>query len=296
MLRDLIVIDEEKCDGCGLCITACHEGALQIINGKAVLINDLLCDGLGACIGDCPLGAIKITNKDAEPYDEVKVMQHLSPKGKDVVYAHLKHLKDHKEDKWLDEGIAWLNANTSSLPFDLIEVLVKLSVEENLSGIKSDCSLGTCSGEEHKSFDLADNESVQNINNIKVPSALNHWPVQMHLINPQSSVFFGADLLLSADCVAHAIGDFHNSFLKAKKLAIFCPKLDSNTESYIEKLKMMIDVAKINTITVMMMEVPCCHSMLKMVQIAQQESNRKLPVKVMIVSIEGKILKDEWLS
>jgi len=77
MLRQIIEIDEEKCDGCGLCVPECHEGALQIIDGKARLISDLFCDGLGACIGHCPLDAINVIEREAEPYDEVKVLKQI---------------------------------------------------------------------------------------------------------------------------------------------------------------------------------------------------------------------------
>jgi len=104
MKRDIVKIDEDLCDGCGECVPNCHEGALQIIDGKARLISDLMCDGLGACLGFCPQGAITIEQRDAEPYDEVKVMTDMVTKGKNVVVAHLKHLKDHGEKSFLHEG------------------------------------------------------------------------------------------------------------------------------------------------------------------------------------------------
>ena len=129
----------------------------------------------------------------------------------------------------------------------------------------------------------------------ETPSHLTHWPVQMHLINPNSPVYRGADLLFAADCVAFSLGSFHQAFLKNRSLAIACPKLDHNMEIYIDKLVTMIDTAKVNTITVMMMEVPCCGGLMQMVRNALGKASRKVPVKAVIVGIDGKILKDEWV-
>lgn len=117
----------------------------------------------------------------------------------------------------------------------------------------------------------------------------------MHLINPNSPVYRGADLLLAADCVAFSLGSFHSRFLKGKALAIACPKLDHGTETYVDKLSIMIDTAKVNTITVMMMEVPCCGGLVQMVRTALARSARKVPVKTILVSIDGKVLQEEWI-
>jgi hypothetical protein len=118
----------------------------------------------------------------------------------------------------------------------------------------------------------------------------------MHLINPNSPVYRGADLLLAADCVAFSLGSFHSRFLKGKALAIACPKLDHGTETYVDKLTIMIDTARVNTITIMMMEVPCCGGLIQMVRAAMARASRKVPVKTIIVSIDGKILQEEWIS
>ena len=202
MKRDILKIDEDLCNGCGQCVPNCHEGALQVIDGKARLVNDLMCDGLGACIGHCPEGAITIEK--------------------------------------------------ASIQNDTVTILDQ-------------------------------------------PSELRQWPVQMHLVNPEAPYFKSADLLLAADCVAFSMGDFHNNHLKGKSLAIACPKLDQETNSYIEKLTAMIDIAKVNTITVMMMEVPCCGGLLNMVRTALVSASRKVPVKKMIVGINGEVLQENWV-
>ncbi len=286
MKRQIIEIDDEKCNGCGICADGCHEGALQIINGKAVLINDLLCDGLGACIGGCPEGAITITEREAEPYDEDKVMEHLYKKGKDVVIAHLKHLKEHNEHVWLKKGVEWMQKNQDRLGFDMMEVVY---VVHNHRKEGEACG---CPGSAHREVK---HEMKADVVVADQPSMLEQWPVQMHLINPQSSVFHNCDLLLAADCVAFSMGNFHSQWLKGKKLGIACPKLDSNKESYVEKLTSMIDDAKVNTITVMMMEVPCCHSLVRLVQMALEKATRKVPVKAVIVSASGEVLSEEWI-
>lgn len=196
MLRKIIQIDEEKCNGCGKCIPNCQEGALRIIDGKARLISDQFCDGLGACLGYCPEGAIEIIEREAEP--------------------------------------------------------------------------------------------------LTVFSELKQWPVQLHLLNPQASYFRNADVILAADCVAFAMGNFHAHYLKGKSLAIACPKLDSNKESYVEKLGSMIAESKINSLTVIMMEVPCCGGLLQLAKMSRDKAKRNIPIKKVFISVQGEVLEEEW--
>jgi hypothetical protein len=127
------------------------------------------------------------------------------------------------------------------------------------------------------------------------PSELTQWPIQMHLINPQAPYFQGSDLLLAADCTAFALGDFHGKFLKNRKVIIACPKLDEGQESYVEKIKALIDGAKINTLTVMIMQVPCCGGLLHLAKTAAAQATRKVPIKNIVVGLEGEILKEEWV-
>ena len=302
MVRDILKIDEELCTGCGLCVPNCHEGALQVIDGKVRLVSELMCDGLGACIGYCPEGAITIEKREAEPYDEVRVMEQMVSKGRNTIAAHLKHLKDHAETGYLKEGVEYLRQNRTGLGFDLDSLLEEVHNSGKKSTgpeVRHQHSLshkgGGCPGSEERILEKpAASAAAVSVSDTS-PSELRHWPVQMHLINPNATYFQGADLLVSADCVAYSTGGFHNRFLKGKSLVIACPKLDRNTEIYVEKLTALIDNARVNTITVMIMEVPCCGGLLQMIKAASSRAARKVPVKKMIISISGEILEEEWI-
>jgi len=299
MKRDILKIDEELCTGCGLCVPNCHEGALQIIDGKVRLVSELMCDGLGACIGYCPEGAISIETREAEPYDERKVMEQMIPKGKNTIVAHLSHLKDHGETGYLQEALSYLRERESELGFNLQEVraLVHNGGKEPVRPAGAHQHVhgkeGGCPGSKAM---VIGRETLENQGEITdQPSELRQWPVQMHLLNPGASYLRGSDLLLAADCVAFSMGNFHSRHLKGRSLAIACPKLDHGVDSYIEKLTAMIDIARVNTITVMMMEVPCCGGLLQMVRRAQASASRKVPVKQMVISLSGNVLSEEWV-
>ena len=284
MKRTIIKIDDEKCTGCGLCVSGCHEGALQIIDNKARLVSELFCDGLGACIGECPEGAIILEEREAEPYDEIKVMDRITPNGKNTILAHLKHLKEHGETEFLNQGLNYLKEH--NIHEDIINTITM--EKHNHDGD------GMCGCPGSKMMDFRENTTEKTTNG-PVPSQLTQWPIQLHLISPTAPYFRGADVVVAADCVAFSYGNFHNDFLKGKSLVIACPKLDSGMDRYIEKIKLMIDEAKVNTISVLMMEVPCCGGLLQMVKSAMAQASRKVPVKAIIVGISGQILSEEWV-
>ena len=301
MKREIIKIDEDLCNGCGLCIPNCHEGALQLIDGKVRLVSELMCDGLGACIGHCPEGAITIEEREAQPYDEVLTISEMIPKGKNTIIAHLKHMKDYKQFEFLKQGVNYLMENRDSIPFDVEEVIRTVHNGGNGSHAKAHSEAGAastaCGCPGSRAIDLTSVVSAPEEKKEQgdVSSALANWPVQMHLINPAAPYFKKSDLLLAADCVAFAAGNFHSEYLKGKSLAIACPKLDHGKEIYVEKLTRLIDEAGINTITVMLMEVPCCSGLLQIVKAAQAQASRKIPVKMMVVSIRGEMLSEEWV-
>jgi len=301
MKRDIIFIDEELCDGCGECIPNCHEGALQLIDGKARLISDLMCDGLGACIGHCPQGAITMEKREAEAYNETEVIKQMAAKGKNTVLAHLEHLLDHNETGYVKEGVQWLREHADLLDFDLEEVSSIVHAKKSGQKDLKIASMATapvaescgCAGSQSREIQNATaHEAVQSK---PQNSELRQWPVQFHLINPAAGYFKGADLLLAADCSAYTMGNFHSEYLKGKSLIIACPKLDSGQESYLQKLVMLIDQAKINTIHVLIMEVPCCGGLLRLVQQATAHASRKVPVKATMIGINGELLSEKWI-
>jgi ferredoxin len=278
MKRQIIQIDEQKCTGCELCIPGCPEGAIQMIDGKARLISDLFCDGLGACIGHCPEGAITIEEREAEPYDEAKVMDNIIRQGDNTIKAHIKHLKNHNQTDLLNQALKILEERN-----------INFSVDEQP---ESEPFQG-CPGS--RTLNFRQNPPLASYQQSGQPSALTHWPIQMHLISPTAPHYQNADVVLAADCVAFSMGDFHNTYLKDKKLAIACPKLDDGQKMYLEKLKILINEAKINTLTVIIMQVPCCGGLLHLAQTAAEQASHKVPIKMVKVGLDGNVLQEEWI-
>ncbi len=259
MKRKIIHIDEEKCTGCGLCVPGCAEEAIKIIDGKAKLVSDVFCDGLGACLGECPEGALSIEERDADAFDEKRV----------------------------HEAMARHKAEQSRVQTQK-PALQNLSVMPPAAG-------GGCPGSAHAAFERKAQTIPGKAQAGMQTSELTHWPIQLHLVNPAADFFRGKDVVLAADCVAFSVGDFHERFLKGKSLTIACPKLDEGQDEYIEKIRRMVDEAKINTLTVVMMQVPCCRGLMQIAQAALQKATRKVPLKSVIISIQGDVLSEEWI-
>lgn len=279
MKRKMICIDEEKCDGCGQCLPNCPEGALQIIDGKVRLISDLFCDGLGACVGYCPTGALTVEDRESEPYDEKRVMENIMKGGAHVIQAHLDHLNAHHETQFLQIAIDILHEKGLPIPV----------LTESIAAQSSQTAC-QCAGSAEKDFTKSMINTINNQSE-ETPSQLRQWPVQLHLISPRATYFQGKDVVLAADCVAYALGNFHSTYLVGHTLAIACPKLDHGTEQYIDKLTEMIDQSKINSLTIMIMEVPCCMGLLKIATAARAKATRQIPIQKVVVSIQGDILE-----
>jgi len=273
-VRKIIEIDEELCDGCGVCIPNCPEGAIQIIDEKAWLVSDLFCDGLGACIGTCPKGAIEIIEREAEPYQERKVMERIVKQGKNVIKAHLEHLKDHGEHGFLKEAVDYLEEHGIENPLEA-EAVHEHSHE-------------FCGCPGSKVMDLGTEDKGGEAPVFKLQSQLGHWPVQLTLVPPTASFFDNADLLIAADCVPFTYANFHQDFLEDKALIILCPKLD-NIEPYKEKLTAIFKNNNIKSITIVNMEVPCCFGLRQLIDYTLEASGKDIEKKEIIISIKGEI-------
>lgn len=287
--RKIIEIDEDTCTGCGLCIPNCPEGALQVIDGKVRPVSDLFCDGLGACIGYCPEGAIHVVEREAEPYDERRVMANIARQGANTIRAHLGHLRDHGEAELLRQALGWLADNGIDVP----EGFAEPAAAEPCSGERQGCP-----GARAVTLKPAAASTAARTGGPSgaQSSELVNWPVQLHLASPMAPQLSGRDVLLAADCTAFAMGSFHDRLLKGKALVIACPKLDEGSDIYREKLTALVDHAQINSLTVAIMEVPCCRGLLALAQEAVAAAKRKVPVKAVTIGIkDGAVLSERWM-
>ncbi|ADZ10200.1 4Fe-4S ferredoxin iron-sulfur binding domain-containing protein [Methanobacterium lacus] len=275
MKRDVIRINEDKCTGCGDCIPGCPEGALQVVDGKARLISDLFCDGLGACIGTCPQGAIEIEQREAEEYDERKVMENIIKGGKNVIKAHLQHLNDHGQKKYLNQAIHLLEEKNIPVP--------NYEHEKTFA-----CE---CPGAREMELEPSSEPSTEAVPDSK--PELKNWPIQLQLLNPNAPYLKNADLLIAADCAPFAYPNFNQKFLKGKILIILCPKLDKTIEEYIDKLAEIFKIQDIHSISIVHMEVPCCSGIGVIVNRALEKAKKDITVEDYTISINGEVINTQ---
>lgn len=235
-VRNIVKIDQDKCNGCGLCATACAEGAIQVIGGKATLVSDSYCDGLGACLGHCPEGAITIEQREAAEFDEKAVAAHGGPSP-------------------------------------------------------SEPPLFVCPGMASHQFQKGDGPKCD-VPAADVASELTHWPVQLTLVSPSAPQLADADLLLVADCVPVAVGDFHRRFLRDHSVVIGCPKLD-DAGFYIEKLAQILQANNLRSLMVVHMEVPCCSGLTRVAREAIALTGKPMAFLDITVSLRGSMIRSE---
>lgn len=284
--RKIIKIGEDKCNGCGLCIPNCPEGAIQLIDGKARLISDLFCDGLGACLGHCPEGAITIEEREAAEYKEKEVMKNIVKGGPNVIKAHLEHLHDHGQKEYLAQALEFLKEKKLPVPSG---EMAHAHGHEGCPGSKV-LNLKSVGKMEQSPSETVPIFPKQADVGIARESQLSNWPVQIKLVPANAPYFKGADILVAADCVPFAYPEFHEKLLKGKVLLVGCPKLD-DIEFYKEKIAEIVKNNDIKSVTYVHMEVPCCFGLVTAIQEAIEDSGKKAPFKESVISIRGEFLK-----
>ncbi len=253
MKRNIIEISQEKCNGCGLCIDACHEGALQLIDGKAVLISDEYCDGLGHCLPECPTDAIRIIEREAAAYDEELVLAKQRAKHEKAGQPAAQNQSESKPQ----------------MPCGCPGTRAALLKPQPVPAQPAPAQAAAPAAE--------------------YPSQLGQWPCQLNLINPNASYLQNADILIAADCTAYAYASFHEKYMKGKITLIGCPKLDDN-DYYTEKLAEIFRINEPRSITVARMSVPCCTGIVRAVKEAMLKSQMIVPYNEVIITPEGQIM------
>lgn len=257
------------------------EATQKLVNRKIIKIDEELCTGCGNCVVDCAEGALKVIDGKARVVNEIfcdglGACISGCPEGAlEIIEREALEFDEEAVEKHLE-----------TLQTEEPEFLIATNEPGNV-----ECG---CPGSRTMTFTESTEEAEQIVGG-KVHSQLRQWPIQMHLISPTAPYFQGADVLLSADCVAHTIGGFHPEYLKGKSIGIACPKLDQGQEVYIEKIRSWIDNAKINTLTVITMQVPCCSGLVYLAKQGASKASRKVPIKSIVVSLQGEILREEWL-
>ncbi len=250
MIRKIIHIDEDKCNGCGKCAEACHEGAIEMVNGKARLMRDDYCDGMGDCLPECPTGAISFTEREAAAYDEAAVA---------------KHMEERKMKKMQAEGM-------------------------KLGGSAKPGGFHGCPGSAMHTFSRKEESAAETMapaTTASTQSQLGQWPCQIKLVPVKAPYFDGAKLLIAADCTAYAYARIHEDFMKGKITIVGCPKLDA--VDYSEKLTEIIAGNDIKSVTVLRMEVPCCGGLENAAIKALKNSGKFIPWQVVTFTLDGRI-------
>ncbi len=253
MIRKIIHIDEDKCNGCGLCANACHEGAIDIIDGKAKLVREHFCDGLGDCLPSCPTGAITFEEREAPAYDEEAV-------------------------KRAQEESGYTTDRSGSAATEGRQAMSEMKQVHQ----------GGCPGSQAMQFTRrAEEAPASGGTNLSV-SRLAQWPCQIKLVPTRAPFFDGAKLLIAADCTAYAYANMHEDFMKGKTTIIGCPKLDDI--DYSEKLTEIIANNDVQEVQIVRMEVPCCGGLEMAAKKALQASGKFIPWQVVTISRDGRIL------
>ena len=258
MIRKIIQIDTDKCNGCGACANACHEGAIAMVNGKAKLMRDDYCDGFGDCLPHCPTGAITFVEREAAAYDE-------------------KAVEENKRQK------AAAAQKPPAAVYITLGSAARSMFRQPVPQMHHGCPGSQMRQMQHKPEPAGEDMPV-------LRSQLSQWPVQIKLVPVNAPYFDGAKLLIAADCTAYAYANFHQKFIRGHITLVGCPKLDD--VDYSEKLTQIIRENNIQSVTVVRMEVPCCGGLERAAKVALQNSGKFIPWQVITIAIDGNILSE----
>lgn len=286
MERKIVEIHEELCNGCELCVSACHEGAIEMVDGKAKLVSDIYCDGLGDCLPACPTGAIEIIERKAEAYSQDAVDERLAAQEQK---AQGQTAQNQVEEKPEENALPVHDCGCGGAHDDMMKKMqsgggcpgsaaMKLNV---LAPQKADRKAMA----QAKVADMS-NRMTEDPQKEMLQSKLSTWPVQINLVNPGADYLQGADLLIAADCTAFAYGNFHNDFIKGRVTLIGCPKLDDNNY-YTEKIATILRQNDIASITVVRMEVPCCSGIVSAVKQAMLDAGTIVNYNEVTIELDG---------
>jgi ferredoxin len=272
--RQIITIEEGKCDGCGACVPSCAEGALRVVDGKARLMKQSFCDGLGACLGECPQGALHVVEMEVEAYDEPAVLGYLQQSSPELVEKHVAHLRAHG----MASSYAPAPAGVAACPS------VQMRAWDEARGA-DDERQAMDDGRKAVPISLFGFDVESTAPCSRQRSELRQWPVQLHLVPVQAPFFDGADLALIADCVPFAAPNTHADFIKDHAIAVGCPKLDDG-RAYIAKLAQILRQNDIRSVKVIRMEVPCCGGLEFIAAQALAQSGKEIPLESVVVNIQ----------
>jgi NAD-dependent dihydropyrimidine dehydrogenase PreA subunit len=265
--RKIIEIDEDLCNGCGVCITACAEGALRLVNGKAKLVKEDFCDGFGDCLGECPTGALQIVEREAPGYDPA------------ATRAHLAHTAGAEAVRHFDEAAARHEAaHGSAMP-------APPASGGGCPGMRMRTAAAEAAADRPPAAPVAGDGLPPQVN----ASELKQWPIQLHLVPPGAPFFKGRELVVMNTCGPLASADVHWRFLRGRAVVVACPKLD-RTEPYVEKLAAILREPTIPRMLVVRMEVPCCGGLTRIaLEAAARSSRADLRVEEAMLSLDGAV-------
>ncbi|MGD9032163.1 MAG: 4Fe-4S ferredoxin [Desulfobacteraceae bacterium] len=247
------------------------------VSRKIIEIDEALCDGCGQCIPSCAEGALEIVDGKAKLVadfycDGLGACLGECPTGALQVI-------EREADEFDEEAVE--------------KRLESMAKEEAPQVIPM---TGGCPSTQLKSFAQPETQQEgREANQGSAPSELTHWPVQVNLVPPTAPFLKGADLLVAADCTPVAYPNFHRDFLKGKAVMVGCPKFD-DVEGYIQKFADIFRTADLNSVSVVVMEVPCCQGLPIILERGMEAAGKKVPMEKVVISARGKVLGREKLA